>query len=94
MTIVIEPMRRRSVEAFVKKEKIADRGRRKARAQKGLNVSSNFTHQRREKQKTKTKNLLSQDNFAWRQYRKKKAVKSVSGKEDRPPCYSYKEGTL
>ena len=82
------------MEAFVeKKGKIADRGRRKARAQKGHNVSSNFTRQRREKQKTKTKNLRSQDNSAWRQYRKK-TVKSVSGKEDRPPYYGYMEGTL
>ena len=85
---------RGNVEAFVeKKRKIADQERRKARAQKVHNVSSNFTYQRREKQETKTKNLRSQDNSAWRQYRKK-TVKSVSGKEDRPPCYSYMEGTL
>ena len=78
---------------FVKKEKIADQERQKARAQKEFNVPSNITHQRRKWQRTKTKNLRSQYNSAWRQYRKK-TVKSVSGKEDRPPCYSYKEGTL
>ena len=60
MTIVIEPMRRRSVEAFVKKEKIAHQERQKAGAQKELNVPSNITHQRRERQRTKTKNLRSQ----------------------------------
>ena len=62
MTIVIDTisagMWRRSSKK--KKRKIADRVRRKARVQKGHNVSSNFTHQRKERQRTKTKNLRSQ----------------------------------
>ena len=63
MTIVIDTNERRIVEAFVKKEKIADQERQKARAQKEFNVPSNITHQRRERQRTKTKNLRSQGQF-------------------------------
>ena len=82
------------MEAFVKKGKIADRGRRKARAQKRHNVLSNFTHQRREKQKTKTKNLRSQDNSAWRAVSQKDGEKCFLEKKIALRATAYKEGTL
>ena len=82
------------MEAFVeKKGKIADRVRRKARAQKGHNVSSNFAHQRRPKAKDKDQELPLSGQFCLETV-SQKTVKSVSGKEDRPPYYGYMEGTL
>ena len=82
------------MEAFVeKKEKIADRGRRKARAQKEHHVSQTLLIKKCKSKRQRQRTSALRDNSTWRQYRKKMR-KSVSGKEDRPPCYSYKEGTL